>query len=439
VIVGLEVDPGPLTHVGEIDVRGTAAVDENVVRRALAFHPGDLYRASRVLESQRRLRSLGIFDFAHIGIDPELPQPAAIAPVVATVREGLPQRYRFGVGYGSEDGPRGSFEWQHLNFLGDARHLSLEARYSQRLRGVGAEFLEPYFLTTRLSVNARAGWWRSDEPMYQSRALGGRLGLTYRASGRLLSPIDHVARLTYVNESLDYTITPDALADLTNRERLIGLGLNPGTGRGGGRLAAVDLDLERTAVDSDLDPHRGHVLTLHLNSARPWLGGDFRYDEALGEARVFVPVGARHVWASRARIGAIYARTAADVPLSQRYFLGGSTNLRGWGRFQVSPLADGLPIGGRALVDLTTELRVMVWRTVGAVAFVDAGNVWDESDTIRFRDLHVAIGPGLRYYSPVGVVRADVGVQLNRIEGLIVNGQPERRRWRLHFSIGHSF
>jgi outer membrane protein insertion porin family len=442
VVITFEVDAGPLTRVGDIAVRGTARVSESVVLRSLAFRPGDLYRESQLIESQRRLRTLGIFDFAHVGVDPELAADTTPVPLVATVSEGRPQRYRFGVGYGSEEGPRGSFEWDHLNFLGDARQFSLETRYSSRLRGLGAELLEPYFLTTRLAANARLGGWWATEPNYTSRSIGGRLGLTFRTAGRLrsLAPVDHVVRVSYVNEALEYTITPEALADQTQFDQLIALGLDPSTGKGSGRLAAIDLDLERTAIDNDVDPHTGHVMTLRLKMAAPWLGGTYRYREVLGEGRIYVPIGASHTWASRARLGAIYSSSAADVPFSQRYFLGGSTNLRGWGRFQVAPLTpDGLPIGGRALVDLTTELRIVVRGNIGAVAFVDAGNVWDESTTIRLRDLHVAVGPGLRYYSPIGVVRADVGYQLDRIDGLVIDGAPERRRWRIHFSIGHAF
>ena len=71
--------------------------------------------------------------------------------------------------------------------------------------------------------------------------------------------------------------------------------------------------------------------------------------------------------------------------------------------------------------------------------FVDAGNVWRAEAESDERTLRVAVGPGLRYASPFGIVRADLGVQLTPIEGLLVNGEPERRRWRVHFSIGHIF
>ena len=75
----------------------------------------------------------------------------------------------------------------------------------------------------------------------------------------------------------------------------------------------------------------------------------------------------------------------------------------------------------------------------GQVLFVDAGNVWDEATRARLYDLRVNIGAGLTYSSPVGVIRADFGYQLNPIPGLMINGVPETRHWRVHFGIGHAF
>ncbi len=80
-----------------------------------------------------------------------------------------------------------------------------------------------------------------------------------------------------------------------------------------------------------------------------------------------------------------------------------------------------------------------IWRDFSAVAFADAGNVWNESLDFKLSDLRYDIGPGLRYITPVGALRVDVGFQLNPIPGLLVNGEPEPRHFRVHFSIGQSF
>ena len=73
------------------------------------------------------------------------------------------------------------------------------------------------------------------------------------------------------------------------------------------------------------------------------------------------------------------------------------------------------------------------------MGFVDAGNVWEGARDYDLRDLRVAVGPGLRYLTPIGPIRFDVGFQLNPIDGLLVNGEIQKRPLRLHFSIGQAF
>ena len=99
----------------------------------------------------------------------------------------------------------------------------------------------------------------------------------------------------------------------------------------------------------------------------------------------------------------------------------------------------GLPIGGRTLFETSSEVRVRLTEKISGVAFIDTGNVWSEEWHVRFGELRYAVGPGLRYATPIGPIRVDVGVQLNPIPGLFINGEPEKRRWRVHFSIGQAF
>jgi outer membrane translocation and assembly module TamA len=91
------------------------------------------------------------------------------------------------------------------------------------------------------------------------------------------------------------------------------------------------------------------------------------------------------------------------------------------------------------MIDGSAELRVPLWGKFGAVAFFDYGNVWSSVSDMDVSDLRRAVGPGLRYTTPIGPMRFDVGYQLNPIDGLLVNGEPQKRRFRLHFSIGQAF
>jgi outer membrane translocation and assembly module TamA len=128
------------------------------------------------------------------------------------------------------------------------------------------------------------------------------------------------------------------------------------------------------------------------------------------------------------------------VPFFKRYFLGGSNSLRGWGRFEVSPLsAFGLPIGGLSLVEMSTEFRAPLFGKLSAVAFIDAGSVAEQAWDVELKGLRYDVGPGLRYLTPIGPVRVDFARQLNPIPGLIIDGKPEARYWRIHFSVGQAF
>ena len=128
------------------------------------------------------------------------------------------------------------------------------------------------------------------------------------------------------------------------------------------------------------------------------------------------------------------------MPFSKKYFLGGASSLRGWGRYEVSPLGgSGAPIGGNTLFAFSTEARLALRGKLGGVLFLDAGDVWTDSQSIDLGAIRYAVGTGLRYETPVGPVRLDFGYQLNPIDGLQINGASQLRPWRVHFSIGQAF
>ena len=248
--------------------------------------------------------------------------------------------------------------------------------------------------------------------------------------------------------STNSRITEEALGDLSYRDELIALGLNP-TGIGQedpgvtkGLRSALFVDAGRNTTGSLVDAREGYVLAFHAEHAGGVLLGDYDYNELTFEGRYFIPVGARAVIAVRARGGAVDGLGDLDVavPFFKRYFLGGSTNLRGWGRFDVSPLAgSGLPIGGQTTFNFSTEVRLPIVGALGGVVFLDGGNVWLRPWDFNFDNMRYDVGPGLRYDTKIGPIRVDLGYQLNPIPGLLVNGKPEPRQFRLHFSVGQAF
>jgi len=247
--------------------------------------------------------------------------------------------------------------------------------------------------------------------------------------------------VTVTEEHESYTVSKEALSTPAFRNTLIALGLDPRTGHAAGLLSSVGFDLHRSTADSALNAQHGYTANVHLEDANGVLGGDFNYLETTAEGRYYQPFGRIALVAARVRGGSIRPSGNVDlnVPFFKRYFLGGADSLRGWGRFEVSPLEGGLAIGGLSQFESSLELRAPLFGSVTGVVFADAGNVWADPWSINVADLRYDVGPGIRYMTPIGPIRVDVGYQLNPEPGLLVNGHAQTRRFRFHFSIGQAF
>ncbi len=430
-------EPGKLAHFGPVEISGNESVSDRVIRRELAYRPGDLYQRSLVQETQRRLYRMELFQFANVEPLSQDLQPEEV-PTRITVAEGKHQRVNFGVGYGTEEKGRVDAEYHHLNFLGGARSAGGHARYSSLDRGVRLDFNQPYFFAPHVSLGAEGQQWYTYTPAYRSVVSGAKVTMTHRGSP------DTSWAISLTSEHDSSSIASDVLSDLTLRNNLIALGLDPTTGEQNGRLNALGFDFQRSTADNALDAHRGYQIAFHTEQAGKIVAGTFNYYSTSVDGRYYVPIaeGDRFVVATRLQLGTIRPAGGeqSKIPFSKRFFLGGATSVRGWGTYELSPLSEsGLPIGGDSMLGATAELRAGISGNLGAVLFVDAGNVWADAWQLRLGDLRYAVGPGLRYQTPVGPVRFDFGYQLNPVPGLLVNGEPESRRWRIHFSIGQAF
>ncbi len=447
VVVSYTAMQGTFARFGDVVVHGNTSVGADVIMRQLAFTRGDEFSLSAVKASQRRLYNLELFQFANVETEDAASTPGEVT-IKITVIEAPHRRLTFGVGYGSEDHARVQANWRHVNFLGGARTAGVEGKYSSLDRGVRLSLTEPAF-GGGFSLAASGQSWYANTPAYTLHTSGLRLGLLRSASRGELAAGQralHSMSVTLAREYESYRVSDAALADRTFRPTLIALGLNPLTGEGAGTVSSVMADMQRNTVGNILDAKSGSLMSIHGEAAGRVLGGDFRFQEMTGEIRAYRSVSESIVLAAHARAGAISAGSDRDtsVPFFKRYFLGGATSLRGWGRFEVAPLTpDGLPIGGYSMLETSAEVRLTpnLKGAFGVVAFVDAGNVWNQSWRVYFNDLRSDAGVGLRYRTPVGPLRFDLAYQLKPIQDLVVlGGAPGAyRRWRFHFSIGQAF
>ncbi len=457
-VLTFTAEPGVLAHFGKIEVVGNKSVDEHIIRRQLTFKPGELYQRNLVQDSQRRLYGLELFQFANVEtINPEQqsgtpkqsdsgqqsdssqPPDSALqsdeVPVRVTVAEGNHQRVNFGVGYGTEEKARVDAEYHHVNFLGGARTAGVHARWSSLDRGVRLDFNQPYFFRPHLSLGVEGQQWYTYTPAYRALASGAKMTLTHRTNERTSWGV------SITSEHDVSSITDEAFNDPTLRTYFIALGLDPATKEQNGTLNALGADFQHSTADNALNAHHGFQIAAHTEEAGLIVPGSFKFFATSVDGRHYLPLGDNLVVASRLQLGNIRPRDddPANVPFGKKYFLGGATSIRGWGRYEVSPLVSGESVGGNSMLAFSEELRAVLHGNFGGVVFLDGGNVWARSLGFDLGDLRYAVGAGLRYQTPVGPIRFDFGYQLNPIPDLLVNGEPQTRRYRFHFSIGQAF
>jgi outer membrane protein assembly factor BamA len=232
------------------------------------------------------------------------------------------------------------------------------------------------------------------------------------------------------------------------------------------RLSTITGSILKDSRNDVLDPDRGHVLgvdgTLSLRAIGSEVGfaksfmQAFAYRRLPGAAKLTLAAGVRlglakgferlvpRLDASGRPItlpdGTPIVDVVTDVPASERYFAGGDSTVRG---FVLDRLGtedtindQGFPTGGNGLVVLNAELRTPYWKGLGGVGFLDAGNVFRRASDVSFGELRPAPGFGLRYRSPLGPLRVDVGFNLDR--RTLASGTRERGTV-FHISLGQAF
>jgi outer membrane protein insertion porin family/translocation and assembly module TamA len=395
-----------------VSITGNAAVETEVLEREIAFEPGEPFRQSLLDRTRTNLVGLGLF--SSVRVTPK-EGPADRVDVEVEVGEGPPRSVRLGVGYDSEEQVRGLASWRHYNFLGGARQAGVAARYSLLRRSVVADLLQPHFPTQRTRIRLIALQQREDEDSYLLDRTRGTIRGEWEPIDRLVAHVFY--RGEYASLSEVSLAVARAVPDAIPKNAV---------------LSSIGMGLDWAHTDDPFDPTRGVVLRTAVEPVGGALGGDVDFVRVIAEGRGYVPIRRDTVAAVRLRMGtaSTFAGTR-DVPLYERFFSGGTDSVRGYERWHVGPLAGGDPVGGKSLVEGSIELRHRVTESLALAAFLDGGQVDRRSWRASVDDLQIGTGFGVRYRTPIGPIRVDLGFPLDRPRG--------DASWQVHFTVGPSF
>ncbi|WP_170920280.1 outer membrane protein assembly factor BamA [Desulfacinum hydrothermale] len=414
----VDVQMGPPCYFGPITIEGNRKVDAKIIRRELNFREGERFRTSAVTAAQRRLMNTRLFSFVNVQVVEEGDTGPRL-PIHVVVKEAKSQSVRFGVGYGTEDKLRGILGWEYRNFLGGGRDLQVRTKASSLARYVDARLLQPHLLGFNAFLTSSAGYSREIQESFENEQYYVRNQWNVRESDRLLLYLAHNLE---ANRLLDLSLEPDEVL---------------GAEKEGENYFVSSLVAGSTyqRVDDLLDPHRGWQVLQRLEWGSGWLASDVSFLKLSLEGRAYLPLDPLGVLAMRARWGSIKElEDTTYVPIFKRYFTGGSNSVRGYPYQKLGPLDDsGNPLGGLTVVEANLDWRFPLKNSWEGVLFLDAGNVYPSSYELVWDQLRFTTGVGLRYKTPVGPLRVDVGYQLNPPSDVPFN------RYQIHFSIGHAF
>ena len=412
---------GPRVDIGSITLNGLHQVNERFVRRRLLEHPGELYQPSSIEAARQDLASIGVFSDVQVRTGQKL-EPGNRIPLIFTFTEAKRHTVSAQIGYSTDLGGSAGVTWTHHNLFGNAEQLDLTALATglggTSQQGLGydvfANFTKPDFYRRDQSLVLRIEGLKQDLDAYNQTALLVRAAINRKLSRRWNVAAGIGAEQEQIVQegvTRDYTLASLPLSasydstDLANP-------LDPAThGIRAGFGATPTYSLtEGGAFFTILQASASTYIDLH---------------------RIGLGAPGRSVIALRAIVASVQGASTFQLPPDQRLYAGGSATIRGFKYQGVGPLfPDGYPVGGTSLDAGTIEFRQRLFKSFGAVAFVDAGQV--SSNSAPFEGtLRIGTGVGARYFTPIGPIRLDVAVPLNK--------PPGGDSFELYIGLGETF
>jgi len=432
--------PGPLVRFGPTTIVGTSSIPESAIRNRVAWKEGEVFDPSLVALTEGRLYQLDLLGSVQL----DWPGDGDPLPVTASVRDGVPRELRLGGG-----AARDTVNWElrlrgeytQANFFHPLQTLRLELRpsltFQEDLRKLAPNIeargsvIRDDFLLPRLEGSVSVAYQIAQLEGIQVQGPRLELGLQ-----RAFFLDRLVARLT-AHFDYFFAVGFDDIDGSTTQAERSGFGIEP-------ELPLVYLvpRLTYDGRDRPNQPRKGFFVRLPFEGGARVNGGG--YATTTPELRGYVPLSPSTVLAGRVQLGTTLFGT---LPATRRYFAGGAQSHRGFANRRLAPSVrddddDITPLGGEHEVELSVELRQDIFQlfgnTFGIVAFLDGADVAQNLSAIEVPNLHWAPGFGLRYQTPVGPVRFDIGYRVNRGQDVRpVSGPLDRLAW--HLAIGQAF
>lgn len=443
--ISWDIDLGEPFRIDSIGLSGNRTVTDGLIERELTIESGEYFKLKDVLESKQNLYDTGYFN--SVEIEPvDLHIEEGGVDLSLQVRERKMGYIETGLGVGNVHGNRLFLEWGQRNLLGRGYALKLKTEYAfslfpeneydlsemefgERFMRHEGELRFPHIFST-WNTFAIGAFYEQDATVYP---------LVVKTTSATASLFRRITRQTSI--LFMYAL------EQVRREEIV-------DERERSKRRSLDLAYTRDTRDFYFNPRRGMYINAKSGFSGGFLGGEDHFYSFVASYQAYRSLAGGAVFAYRVRGG--YTEAFGDsedhgVPFESRFFSGGGNSVRGYRENSLGPQGkEEEPLGGRVLLLTNVELRFplpyLARYNFGGALFIDGGNVWSSLEEIEpgqfdlfsdkeettFRDYRYSAGVGVRYNTPIGPIRLDMGFPLKITEDI-------DRDYLIHISLGQIF
>lgn len=410
--VTMSITEGAIFSIGRVEISGNTKTRDKVIRREMRLDEGDTFNSKLLTRSYQRINNLGFFESVNITSLPRLEE--SLIDLHVKVRDKLTGMLSVGGGYSSTDKFLGMGEITQTNLFGKGLYLKFKAELSSTRVNYNISLRDPWFMDKPLSASISLYKEKYEYPDYDKNTAGGTLGL-----GKELS--EYIGgNITYNFESVEITgLADNASTLITDQE-------------GRSITSSISPSIWRDTRDNYLDPTTGSRIGLYTKIAG--LGGDNYFAKGLIDAGRYFPLFWDTVFSLRGRFGYATGFNGKELPVYERYYVGGLSTVRGLSFGDAGPRNEnGEKIGGNKELIFNAELIFPLVNEIKlkGVIFFDAGRSFENIEDVSITELRPTAGAGVRWNSPFGPIRLEWGFNLDQQFNEVAN--------KLEFSMGGAF
>ncbi len=415
VSVAYRIEKGEKYYVGKIEIQGNVKTRDKVIRREVSLAEGDVMNTLVLKTAKERLSRLGYF--SQVDIETK-PGEDHLENVVVNVEEQPTGSLMLGGGFSTQEALGAVVQLQEKNLFGRGQSVSLSGSFSGRRSEYDLSFFDPYIFDRPFSLGVK-----SHHIIYEYDTFDyTTTGLTVTLGRRIWNWYTR-ASVAYDLESVDVSDVDDDAPDFIHDQDDKSIS------------SAIVLGITQDTRNSTVLPTKGFQRSLYLKVAG--LGGDEYYYKVVADAGCFISANKfikDSIFHVRGRLGFLNIIPLGDQerPVYERFFVGGDETVRGFDEDEASPSSDDEAYGGTKELILNFEYLFPLVGGLRGLVFYDTGAAFNNGN--QFSSLGVlrhAVGAGIRFITPFGPLKVDLGYKLDKEKG--------ESSARIHFSMGTVF